>query len=63
MKNSKIFGIVGFIMALILLAFLIYAFNHPSGSFPWSLEITYFIYAVYIAIMIIMFILSMKGKR
>lgn len=58
--NKKISRIIGIIMLLIAVIFLIFAFNNPQMSFPWSNSITYLIYGLYIIIMIIFFIAPFK---
>lgn len=51
MKNKKYLK-----MALTLLVigiiFIFYALNHPEASFPWSNNITYIIYIVYLLLIV-----------
>ncbi len=42
-------------MLVLALAFLAFAFTHPEAGFPWSNSVTYFIYAVYGAVMVLLF--------
>jgi hypothetical protein len=60
--KPKIFFIIGIAMFVFMIAFLFYAANHPTGSFPWSSDITYLIYKVYIGIMVLSFILAIALK-
>ena len=48
MKKNKIFLFIGIVMFIIAIGFIIYAFNNPQASFPWSNSITYGIYLIYI---------------
>ena len=50
-KNTKIIGIIMLIVACL---FIIYAFNHPEASFPWSNQMTYILYVSYLLVMFIL---------
>lgn len=50
-KNTKIIGIIMLIVACL---FIIYAFNHPEASFPWSNQMTYILYGSYLLVMFIL---------
>lgn len=52
MKKNKIFLFIGIAMFIIAIGFIIYAFNNPQASFPWSNSITYGIYLIYIVVTI-----------
>ena len=54
MKNKK-YKKIAILMLVIGIIFIFYALNHPEASFPWSNNITYIIYMVYL-ILIIYFI-------
>ncbi len=56
----KVFQRIACIMLGIALAFIAYALNHPEFSFPWSNGITYTIYAIYLGIMVLLFLLSRR---
>ena len=58
MKIKGIFLVMGIIMLIFAIGFVIYALNNPQASFPWNNIITYSIFAVYIIVMIVSFILS-----
>lgn len=60
MKTNKL-RIAAYSMLAIALIFIDIAFGNPEFSFPWSNTISYIIYAVYIAVMIFLFIIS--GKK
>lgn len=51
LKNKKYLKI-GLAMILIGIIFIFYALNHPEASFPWSNNITYLIYMVYLVLVI-----------
>lgn len=51
MKNKKYLKIA-LIMLVIGIIFIFYALNHPEASFPWSNNITYIIYMVYLLLII-----------
>lgn len=57
MNKSKIFLIIGLVMAIAAIVFLIYTLNHPEGSFSLPNIVIYIIYGIYLIVMIIMFIL------
>ena len=50
-KNTKIIGIIMLIVACL---FIIYAFNHPEASFPWSNQMTDILYGGYLLVMVIL---------
>ncbi len=59
-KKSRIIALIMLISAIV---FFVFAITHPTASFPWSNTITYFIYAVYILIMVVLFVAPYrKGK-
>lgn len=47
MKKVNKFFIIGCIMVVVAICFIVFAFNHPEMSFPWSNNITYAIYVLY----------------
>ena len=50
-KNTKIIDIIMLIVACL---FIIYAFNHPEASFPWSNQMTDILYGCYLLVMVIL---------
>ena len=58
-KTSRIIGIVMLVLAI---AFIIFAFNHPEMSFPWSNTITYLLYGVYVIVTVVLLIAPTKKK-
>ena len=58
-KTSRIIGIVILVLAL---TFIIFAFNHPEMSFPWSNTISYLLYGVYAIVTVILLIAPTKKK-
>lgn len=65
MKTINILLFSWVCMLLFAIGFVVYALNYPTSSFPWSLEVTYTIYAGYIIIMTVCFLawLIMKIRR
>ncbi|TGX96524.1 hypothetical protein E5357_15810 [Hominisplanchenecus murintestinalis] len=63
MSFKKKSRIIASIMLIVAIAFFVFAVTHPTASFPWSNTITYFIYAVYMVIMVLLFVAPhKKGK-
>ena len=63
MSFKKKSRIIASIMLIVAIAFFVFAITHPTASFPWSNTIKYFIYAVYVVIMVLLFIAPhKKGK-
>ena len=58
MKIKRIFLVIGIAMLIFAIGFVIFALNNPQASFPWNNTITYSIYAVYLIVMVVSFILS-----
>ena len=56
----KILYRIACIMLGTALAFFVYALNHPEYSFPWSNGVTYTIYAIYLGIVVLLFLLSRR---
>lgn len=44
-KNALIIGTV---LLVIAIGFVVYAVNHPEASFPWSNQLTFLAYGVYV---------------
>ena len=59
MKNKKYLKIA-LTLLVIGIIFIFYALNHPEASFPWSNNITYIIYIVYL--LLIVYFASKKIK-
>lgn len=51
MKNKK-YKKIAILILVIGIIFIFYALNHPESSFPWSNNITYIIYMVYLILII-----------
>lgn len=47
MKSSNLFLAIGTAMLLLAIGFVGYAFQHPGGSFPFPLRVTYILYVLY----------------
>lgn len=63
MKKSALFLLIGIVMLVAGIIFIAYAITHPEQSFPWSNTITYVLYAVYLLITVVMFVLSGKCRK
>ena len=59
-KKSRI---VAAIMLIIAVIFIVFALNHPEQSFPWDNSITFGIYVIYLAIMVVLFIAPFGYKN
>jgi multisubunit Na+/H+ antiporter MnhG subunit len=62
-ENHDKTRIIGIIMLVIAAAFIAYALQHPEGSFPLNNSITYIIYVLYFAVMVILLISPFKKKK
>ena len=60
MRNNIKYLIIGLVMLVIGIIFMLYAINHPEGSFPWRLDLTYTIYLTYLGLTIYFIV---KGCR
>lgn len=60
--KKHISRIIGWVMAVIAIAFVVFALNHPEMSFPWSNTITWGLYSVYAVVTIILLITPAKKK-
>ena len=63
MPNRKMFRSIAWVMLIAAVIFLVYAVTHPTASFPWSNAITYTLYAVYILVMLVLFLASRKKGK
>lgn len=55
--------IIAAIMLIIAVVFICIALNNPQASFPWSNTVTYILYGVYAAAMIVFFIAPFKKTK
>lgn len=46
--KKKISLIIGAVLLAIAVCFVFYAVNHPEASFPWSNQLTFLAYGVYV---------------
>ena len=54
---------IGSVMLFAAIGFMIFALNHPEGSFPWSNTVTFTLYGIYVVVMIVLFIAPFNGKN
>ena len=52
MRKNKKYKKIAILMLVIGIIFIFYALNHPESSFPWSNNITYIIYIVYLLLIV-----------
>ena len=60
--TKKTLRIIAAVMLVIAAAFIVFALTHPDAVFPWSNTVSYIIYGVYAAIMIVLFIAPVKKR-
>lgn len=58
--KHKIFLLIGIILTIVMVLFVLYAFQHPEMSFRCDRTITYIFYILYLIITIIMYVLYFK---
>lgn len=61
--NKKYSRIIAAIMLIVAVVFICIALNNPQASFPWSNTVTYILYGVYAAAMIVLFIAPFKKTK
>ena len=54
--------IVGFVMLIIVVAFIMFAVNHPEMSFPWNNTITWLLYGLYVLVTVVLLIAPKMKK-
>ena len=54
--------IIGLVMAVIAIAFVMFALNHPEMSFPWSNMVTLVLYGLYALVTAVLLIAPAKKK-
>lgn len=57
-RTKRILRFIGLLMFVIAVSFIYYALNHPESSWPFRLELVYFMYLCYVIIMIACIIIS-----
>ncbi len=53
---KKLRRLTAILMLAAAAAFIIFALNNPQASFPWDNYFSYFLYALYISIILFLFI-------
>jgi len=59
---TKILLYASAVIFLAATGFVIYTHNNPQASFPWSNTVTFSVYAVYIIVMIVCYVLYKRRK-
>lgn len=62
MKKTTKRMLIFFVMLVIQVLFIMYALNHPEGSFPISVELTDALYIIYEVVMLSMPIMCIIDK-
>ena len=60
--KKNVSRIIVLVMAIIAIAFVVFALNHPEMSFPWSNTVTWVLYGLYIIVMVVLLIASTKKR-
>ena len=60
--KKNVSRIIGLVMAVIAIAFVVFALNHPEMSFPWSNTVTWVLYGLYTIVMVVLFIAPTKKR-
>lgn len=63
MSTSKKLITIAVIMTLLAIIFIVIALSHPELSFPWSNTVTYILYVLYMAAMIVIYILGIIKRN
>ena len=58
----KISRTTALLMLIIAIAFIVFALSNPQAGFSWNNSITYTIYGVYAALMLVLFIAPFRGQ-
>lgn len=58
--TKKISRTISVIMIVIAICFIFFALNNPQASFPWNSLVTYILYTLYLAVMLLLFIAPFK---
>ena len=60
--KKNVSRIIVLVMAIIAIAFVVFALNHPEMSFPWSNTVTWVLYGLYTIVMVVLLIASTKKR-
>ena len=63
MSTSKKLITIAVIMTLLAIILIVIALSHPELSFPWSNTVTYILYVLYMAAMIVIYILGIIKRN
>ena len=63
MGRKTVCRLVGAAMLLFAALFIVFAFQNPQASFPWSNEVTYGIYFVYLVVMVLLLASPFGSRR
>ena len=60
--KKNVSRIIVLVMAIIAIAFVVFALNHPEMSFPWSNTVTWILYCLYTIVMVVLLITPTKKR-
>ena len=60
--KKNVARIIGLVMAVIAIAFVVFALNHPEMSFPWSNTVTWVLYGLYAIVTVVLLTAPTKKK-
>ena len=60
--KKNVSRIIVLVMAIIAIAFVVFALNHPEMSFPWSNTVTWVLYGLYTIVMVVLLIAPTKKR-
>lgn len=60
--KKNVSRIIGVVMAVVAIAFVVFALNHPEMSFPWSNTVTWVLYGLYAIVTAVLLIAPTNKK-
>jgi len=63
LKFSTKLLLLAILLTIIAIAFVAFAFSHPELSFPFSIRTTLIIYAIYIAVTVLLYLVAIMLKK
>lgn len=63
LKFSTKILLLAILLTAVAVLFVAFAFNHPELSFPFSMRLTMIIYAVYVSVTVLLYVLAILLKK
>lgn len=63
MGKSRVYLVIGIVMLVVMILFVIYALQHPEGSFAGGNRAAFPVYIIYLVVTIVMFVLSRAAVK